>query len=523
MKSKKYIFILAVTVSIILSACQQIFPEKTEDTQQDSANVISQTKEGDEILVWKVAAPAGTEEYMEEMISAWQQAVNGLLQKKGAGYSVCIEALNYENSVADDLENLRDSGEQVDVISLLPALLEEDLTGYYLVYPECVKRNLLLSLEEMLDTEKGEALHSSIPEKDLERAKVDGVTYGLSAVLPSMQAVLYSEEQMERYGITAKELSGSIFANESILQKIKDLTGKAPYGVSSGDIRRKLGLWIVEPSNNLALNKEGKFVNVTETREFRDYLTKLAEWKTKGLVEILGSSAEPREEMIFSQDMVSEVSYSDKPYQAVLTVDRGDGTQEEAAVLAVPDEKEPVLDPYWGDNKLCIASWTEEKERAEDFLVRLLTDPELANVIQYGREGKDYTLDGNILKVAPEVNIILRFFGYQYTNPMITYSTEFMTQEKQEYARRFHETYGMEIPGGFRFDPAPVLTQIAATNRVFEYMGGSETAGKIAALEIEDVDKAIAEITKELKEAGIEDVVAEANRQLEEWKKGDGR
>lgn len=522
MKNRKFIFILAVTVSIILSACQQTVPEKMEDTQQDSADVTSQAEEGDETLVWKVAAPEGTEEYMEEVTSIWQQAVNVLLREKGADYSVRIEALSYGDSVADVLESLRDSGEQTDVISLLPATQEEDLIGYYLAYPECAKRNLLLSLDEMLDTEKGERLHSAIPERDFERAKVNGVTYGLSAVLPSMQAVLYSTEQMEKYGVDAEELDGSIFEKEELLQKIKNLTGEAPYGVATGDVRRKLGLWIVEPTDNVVLNKEGSFVNVTETQEFRDYLAKLADWKEKGLVEILGSSAESREEMIFAQDLTTDVNYSDEPYQATLTADRGDGTQTEASVLVAPDETEPVLDPYWGDNKLCIASWTQEQERAEDFLITLLTDSEFANAIQYGREGKDYTLSGNVLEQDSEVNVVLRFFGYQYTNPLLTYSTKLMTSDKQEYARKFQETYGTEIPDGFRFDPTPVLEEIAAANKVYGYMGGTETAGKIVALEIEDMDAAIAEITRELQEAGIDEVVAEANRQLEEWKKGAG-
>lgn len=522
MKNRKFIFILAVTVSMILSACQQTVPEKAGDTQQDSEDATSQAEEGGEILVWKVAAPGGIEEYMDEAISVWQPEVNALLKEKGADYSVRIEVLSYGASVADVLESLRDAGEQADVISLLPAIQEEDLAGYYLAYPECAKRNLLLSLDEMLDTEKGEALHGAIPERDFERAKVDGVTYGLSAVLPSMQAVLYSTEQMKKYGVDAEELDGSIFEQEEILKKIKNLTGEAPYGVATGDVRRKLGLWIAEPTNNVVLNKEGSFVNVTETQEFRDYLAKLADWKEKGLVEILGSSAESREEMIFAQDLTADANYSDEPYQATLTVDRGDGTQTEASVLVAPDETEPVLDPYWGDNKMCIASWTQEQERTEDFLVRLLTDSEFANAIQYGREGKDYTLGGNVLEQDPEVNVVLRFFGCQYTNPLLTYPTKLMIPDKQEYAGRFQETYGTEIPDGFRFDPTPVLEEIAATNKVFGYMGGTETAGKIVALEIEDVDEAITEITRELEEAGIDEVVAEANRQLEEWKKGAG-
>ena len=79
---------------------------------------------------------------------------------------------------------------------------------------------------------------------------------------------------------------------------------------------------------------------------------------------------------------------------------------------------------------------------------------------------------------------------------------------------------GKEIPDGFRFDPAPVLEQIVATNLVFDGMDGTETARKIINLEIDDVEQVIASITEELKQAGIDEVTAEANRQLEAWRAG---
>ncbi len=39
-------------------------------------------------------------------------------------------------------------------------------------------------------------------------------------------------------------------------------------------------------------------------------------------------------------------------------------------------------------------------------------------------------------------------------------------------------------------------------------------------LEFDDVDRVIADITRELKAAGMDRIVKEANRQLAEWKKG---
>lgn len=71
----------------------------------------------------------------------------------------------------------------------------------------------------------------------------------------------------------------------------------------------------------------------------------------------------------------------------------------------------------------------QKEEEAADFIVRLFTDPEIADLIQYGREGEEYELDGAVLHVRPESNIILRIFGGQYTNPLIGHSTAFMPKE----------------------------------------------------------------------------------------------
>ncbi len=242
------------------------------------------------------------------------------------------------------------------------------------------------------------------------------------------------------------------------------------------------------------------------------------DWNKKGLVEVLGKPENNRQKMKFVQN--SGMNYAKEPYETTMDVSVGYQEEKGASVLVVPDETRPLLQPYWGDYKLCIASWTENREKAEDFLVRLMTDADIANSIQYGKEGKDYTLDGDIVQMKPQVNIMQSYFGYEYTNQMITHSTTVMAADKLKYTEAFHKSYGKEIPDGFRFDPAPVLEQIVATNLVFDGMDGTETARKIINLEIDDVEQVIASITEELKQAGIDEVTAEANRQLEAWRAG---
>ncbi len=528
MKRKKFLAAM-ISAAVLLSACQSIPRGGAEDMSEivrESGKGKTAEQDGD-TLVWRIACAGGfSEEEAGEVCAGWQNEVNAVLRDKGAGYSVRIEAFGGESEeseesvqTADELENLKESGAQTDLISLTPAMLYyPELKGYHLVYPACAGKGLLMPLDELLKGEKGGELREVIPSKDLERAKIDGTTYGVSTVLPVTGAALYSKEQMKKYDVTAEELKGSVFDKESLLMKIRDLSGEAPYGIHSGDVRQELGLWILEPTENVALNREGTFVNVTETDEFKEYLERLVDWNKKGLVEVLGKPENNRQKMKFVQN--SGMNYAKEPYETTMDVSVGYQEEKGASVLVVPDETRPLLQPYWGDYKLCIASWTENREKAEDFLVRLMTDADIANSIQYGKEGKDYTLDGDIVQMKPQVNIMQSYFGYEYTNQMITHSTTVMAADKLKYTEAFHKSYGKEIPDGFRFDPAPVLEQIVATNLVFDGVDGTETARKIINLEIDDVEQVIASITEELKQAGIDEVTAEANRQLEAWRAG---
>ena len=311
MKRKKFLAAM-ISAAVLLSACQSIPRGGAEDMSEivrESGKGKTAEQDGD-TLVWRIACAGGfSEEEAGEVCAGWQNEVNAVLRDKGAGYSVRIEAFGGESEgaeeavqTADELENLKKSGAQTDLISLTPAMLYyPELKGYHLVYPACAGKGLLMPLDELLKGEKGGELREVIPSKDLERAKIDGTTYGVSTVLPVTGAALYSKEQMKKYDVTAEELKGSVFDKESLLMKIRDLSGEAPYGIHSGDVRQELGLWILEPTENVALNREGTFVNVTETDEFKEYLERLVDWNKKGLVEVLGKPENNRQKMKFVQ------------------------------------------------------------------------------------------------------------------------------------------------------------------------------------------------------------------------------
>ena len=68
---------------------------------------------------------------------------------------------------------------------------------------------------------------------------------------------------------------------------------------------------------------------------------------------------------------------------------------------------------------------------------------------------------------------------------------------------------------GFRFDKSPVDAQYTACQNVFDEFGFPLETGGVA---VEDVKDTIAEYQAALDEAGFADVLAEFQRQYNEWK-----
>ncbi len=392
MKKKRMTAIMLLAVLFILSACNGKVENPEEMVDHD-------------VLVWRMAFPAA-EGQADSLLVLWENGLNQILKEKGADYTVSIEPFSTDDAenrkavrVADELKKLKDEKEQTDLITLRSATQYPDLAGCHLVYPACAEEGLLLPLDSLLASEKGSSLKEAIPEKDLERAKLNGTTYGLSALHPTIDATAYSIEQMEELGITKEELQGSIFEKEDLLRRVKEETGKIPYYANAYRIRYKLGLWVVSPSENLVMNQEGRFVNVTETKEFKEYLTRFVEWKEKGLIGCIQEwSADSVEDIPFANSIAS---YRIAPYEAEVEIGLSGGITEKVLMYVVPDETCPNVNPYWADDKTCIASWSKNQEKAEDFLILLMTDPDVANLMQYGREGKEYTMSGTTLEELP--------------------------------------------------------------------------------------------------------------------------
>lgn len=449
----------------------------------------------EETLVWKITVP--------EFIDIWQKPLNRLLKEKGASYRVKIEAYDTamegpDENAADQLEQIKQDGGQVDVIAV------PNVAG---AYTQMADRGLLFCLDDFLESEKGDGIRNAVPARDLARCKYNGATYGISAHLRTVGAVAYDKALLKKYGIDVSELSPDIFENEAILQRIKDGEGGKviPYAYNEG-ILYGLGMWKVDPVECLAYTKDGKAVNLFETNELREKLFRLKELKDKGLLCILAEGAPgtyfAREEMAHRED----------PFAICSSYNTGDGQELTGEYAVIPDLKRPQIAPFWGDAHTAVASWSKNRENALDFVARLYTDPEIANLILYGNEGEQYTLTGNVASRLPDN--LLWAFAEHYTNALIAYPQNDTAADKADFQKRYYEQCEPFIPDGFRFDTAPVAKETEAVNAVCL----SDQAAKLLRLNETDIDAALSEMNAKLKDAGIDRIIREFGRQLTEWR-----
>ena len=294
----------------------------------------------------------------------------------------------------------------------MPESQDYELTSLNNTYKHAVENKLLLDLDKWKEKNQ-KILEEVLTPYDFELSKIDNRLYGISSNVPMTSGIMYQKELLDKNGIDIIDIKSSVFENSNLLTQVKDKINKIPLN----NVYLDPGLWIVSPSDNLVWTKDKGFISLSKSREYKDLLYQCITLRQQGLLEL--ESVE--------ESAVSFAASFGRGISTRATFKSLSASQKE--FIVVPDESKPDMNLYWGDNKTGIASWSENNKNAEDFLLKLFTDKDIANLIQYGIEGKDYQLDeNNHVKVITD-KLGLKIFGYQYTNPKITYSSIYEEDE----------------------------------------------------------------------------------------------
>lgn len=268
-------------------------------------------------------------------------------------------------------------------------------------------------------------------------------------------------------------------------------------------------------------------INQFETEEFAEYCDIMRDWYDKGYVRKDGATVKDTSPDRKAAKFVAEVT-SGWPD----SIDMPGNLDAEKMSMCTPDiapavsvsTTRTVIPAAAGSTaSVAINSKSKNITKALELMELLNTDDELYLLLTQGEEGIDYAYDdeGNCAPVEGKYN-----FNFNEWEIAQSYSPDFTRAlygkneagDKQKEAQKIVYAADKEAElspvTGFNFDPTPVKTQMANCTSVITEMVPALSSGSV------DPEKALPEFLERLETAGVNDVIAEKQKQMEDWKSG---
>lgn len=403
-------------------------------------------------------------------------------------------------------------GEKVDIVT----------TGRTYSYPSMVADRLLIPLDDLL-LQRGQGIVEKMADA-LDAYKVGESTYGVPGQFYSYQGngIIYNKEMADEYGITVPE-KPTIEDVEAIAAQLK-AANPDMYLISKGKGDTDMLYVLYHPETiNFGTNaiygamdknaSELKIFNLYTTDEYKEYLHKSREWYVNGWVP--------------ADSMVSGVNVRDVFTTKQCFCEFGTTSPIQLGVLqpsydfelgmktmAAPEVSTSGLQEHgWGISINC-----KRPDKAMDFLNLMYTNADVANLLTNGIEGMHYEkVSERIIKYPEGVNSgnvgYSRVFS-DYGDMMQIYQFEPVTEDSFAECLELSKNAKKSRILGFSFDPSPVATQVSnVTNALAEYL----PALTVGIYEDDLIDEQLDNMNAALDAAGINDIIAEHQRQLDEW------
>ena len=498
---KNKLIVLLCLVSVMLSGCSQSDTDNTSKNRTGN-DITSNTNDITDMTFssFEDKYNAYLNEYPDKTILVWitdeepkyEQELNDYPYNNGYDYVVCFKnILDYANgnSYYQIVSDMINNGEQIDLIDSFGVMFgKEPISNNYYYYSE---HGMFEVLDGYLTDEKYSEYFDMLPQKYWDSYKYKGHIYGIDNSFSS----LYSDNG---YSISNEVFDKTDFTPEDFQKSPFELAEqfKLCYQITNKNVNFNLYFFTSDfyPANyideGIAI-VDGKAINVYATDEAAEFYSKINAMKNEGYLTI--DSTFP--EMSAIENISSIASFGN----------------------TVPNNFFDITKVFYQNNDyiknptraIGVSKKSENKDIAFDFLMNITFNSEINNVITYGVEGVNYEINENGL-----VEMLTSDSGANYVsdtiynNPMV--SLPCTNTSDEIYYRDFYTEYKNAdvIDGfGFLFDGAEIKdTYINVIEKIMEFNPVSE-----------DIDAYLEDFNKELYYAGMQDVLDEINRQLEEY------
>lgn len=514
MKRKLLAGILTIAMSLSLTACGGGSATSIAGEGEDSqAEVSSETARADErteavssdeavtINLTRCTFNLGT--INGEQVQKVEDAINEYIADK---INVQIRLKDISSAEYTDKVNLSLANNEINLLwtaSWEPTIGTNELVASGAVY-------------DITDLLAGSRVYETMSEGQWEATKYDGKNYFVPVYKDNVEGYdfMFRQDLVDKYGWdvdSVKELKDL----EPMLADAKEEGLKYPFLTQKGSLFYK---WYIDKydfftsentSTWIAVDREtNEVVNTVLTDDYREFCSLMAKWAEAGYISEDDVTKTTPETVVQSKDW-AVTWWTDIPVNVEAESRYGQ------AVAIVP------ATARWAHSTSALGSCyaitknsTEEQAQAcIDFLGLLYTDSKLADLYTFGIEGEDYTYNenGQVVQNSENYNHSM----WESASATIVTSLENEPVNKAELYEEFNGSANTSCAAGFRADKSPVEAQFAACQNVLSQYGYVLENGGYASA---DIDSVLEEYQAALDEAGYQEVLAEFQRQYEEWK-----
>lgn len=385
------------------------------------------------------------------------------------------------------------------------------------LYNSMVTKEQLIPLDELLD-KHGEGIKSAVGDY-LNAAKVNNQIYAIPTVrdMASNYGITMRKDLVDKYSIDTGAIK-TLDDLGNVLKTIKDGEGFAPLVPSSPGqtyldnylFYDRLGDGIgVLPGYDNGL----KVVNLYETQEYKDLLTRLRDWYQQGY--IMKDSAT-------TKTTPWELIKSNKGFAYFAGMKPGFAEQESQAA-GTPVVGVELLPAVAMTSTVTGAMWgvpvnTKLEDKAVQFLNLMYSDKDIVNLLDWGIEGTHYVKsqgEENVIEYPSGVDATTTGYnmplGWMFGNQFLSYVMKGNDPAIWAKTEEFNKSAKRSKALGFGFDPTPVKTEYAAVSNVITQYEMPLETGSV------DPEKVLPEFISKLKDAGIDKIIAEKQKQLDAW------
>ncbi|MEK0312531.1 ABC transporter substrate-binding protein [Cohnella sp. 56] len=401
------------------------------------------------------------------------------------------------------------SGDKFDVI----------FAASWLQFNANASKGQYLQLDDLIE-KFGQGAKDTLGKDWLQGSQINGHSFALPTLkeFAGSTSMLFRKDLVDKYKIDLSTVNSmddltpifkTIKDNEPGVTPLVQTNGLNLPGLVTGYSLDFLGdsLGVLDPSSG-----DLKVTNLWENEKYVAAVKKMYEWNKAGYVN--------KDAANINDDQLYNMIKAGKGFSFAVTGKPGKDA-EMTTQLGVNLVQKDIGKPQTTTNEatgamLAISRTSADPERAMMFLNLLYTDKTLLNMLDFGLEGTHYVKKSDTIIDFPE-GITSQTSGYNpgaawmFGNQMNTYLWTNEDPNKWEKFKEFNDSSVKSPALGFVWDSTNVKNEVAADTNVRSEFEAALQTGTI------DPDKYLPQFVKKMKDAGLDKIIAEKQKQLDAW------